>query len=140
MSDKVKSVLIIEDEKTLLDMYKTKFETAGYDFFGAATGEIGINMAKKNQPDLILVDLILANKLEGGHIDGFNVLEQLKHFETTKEIPTYALTNLNQDSDIRRAVDIGADGFLVKSDITPKQLLENAELILSGKHVGLTVD
>ena len=140
MADKTKSVLIIEDEQTLLDMYKLKFETADYAFFGVGTGEKGIEVAKKNHPDLILVDLILANKLEGGHIDGFSVLETLKSNAATKDILVYALTNLNQDSDIKRAIEIGADGFLVKSDLTPSQLLKNVKDIFQGKHVGLTLE
>jgi two-component system response regulator VicR len=137
MADGQKTILIIEDDKTLLEMYRLKFEAAGFAFLGAATGEEGITLAETKQPDLILVDLLLENKVAGGKIGGFAVLEELKANGKTKTIPMYALTNLNQESDVKEAFKLGADGYLVKSDMTPKELIENAQAILRGEKVGI---
>ena len=136
MSDTAKTILIIEDELTLLEMYRLKFEAAGFNFLGAATGEEGITLAETKHPNLILVDLILANKVAGGKIDGFAVLQELKRNPHTKAIPIYALTNLNQDSDIEEAFKLGADGYFVKSDLTPKELVDNAQKIFRGEKIG----
>lgn len=137
MTDTAKTTLIIEDDKTLLGMYRLKFEAAGMAFLGASTGEEGIKLAESKQPDLILVDLLLENKVAGGKIDGFAVLAELKSNPKTKNIPMYALTNLNQESDIKEAFKLGADGYLVKSDLTPKELVENARKIFNGEKVGV---
>lgn len=136
MPEAPKTILMIEDEATLLNMYRLKFEAAGFIFLGAATGEEGITLAEREQPDLILVDLILANKVAGGKIDGFAVLQELKSNPKTKAIPIYALTNLNQDSDVDEAFKLGADGYFVKSDLTPKELVDNAQKIFRGEKVG----
>ncbi len=132
-----KIIIMIEDEDTLRGMYKLKFDSSEYDFRGVATGEEGLELAKKIKPDLMLVDLMLENKENGGAIDGFEVIEELKKDGNTKNIPTYALTNLNQDSDIKKAFAKGADGFFVKSDLTPQELLGNVEKIFKGERVGL---
>ncbi len=136
MPDTLKTILMIEDETTLLEMYRLKFEAAGFTFLGTATGEEGLTLAETKQPDLILVDLILASKVAGGKIDGFAVLQELKNNPKTKNIPIYALTNLNQDSDIGQAFKLGADGYFVKSDLTPKELVANAQKIFRGEKVG----
>ena len=78
---------MIEDETTLLEMYRLKFEAAGFTFLGTATGEEGLTLAETKQPDLILVDLILASKVAGGKIDVFAVLQELKNNPKTKNIP-----------------------------------------------------
>jgi len=128
---------MIEDEETLLGMYKMKFESESFNFLGVRTGEEGISLAEEKCPDLVLIDLILESKVGGGKIDGFVVLQQLKENKKTKNIPMYALTNLNQDSDIERAKELGVDGYFVKSDLTPKELVENIKKIFRGEKVGV---
>lgn len=137
MSDEKKKVLVIENEPTILEMYQIKFSSSEFEFIGASTGEQGIEKARKQKPDVVLVDLILRNKLEGGHVDGLSVVQELKKNKQTKNIPVYALTNLNQESDIKRAMDYGADGFLVKSDLTPQQLLDNIKKMFNGESIGI---
>ncbi|MFA5318470.1 MAG: response regulator [Patescibacteria group bacterium] len=132
-----KKILMVEDEETLREMYKLKFEAAGYNFIGVPTGEEGITLAEKESPDLMLIDLMLKNKIDGGNIDGFGVIEELKKDPKTKNIPMYALTNLNQESDIDQVFKLGADGFFVKSDLTPQELIDNVERIFKGEKVGL---
>ncbi len=135
-----KKILMIEDEDTLREMYKLKFDSVDYDFIGVATGEEGIKIAEKESLDLMLVDLMLENKVGGGKIDGFDVIKKLKNNPKTKDIPMYALTNLNQETDINQAFKLGADGYFVKSDLTPKELLDNVKKIFNGEKVGLTHD
>ncbi len=137
MSGEQKTILIVEDEETLLQMYQIKFESSGFNFLGVTTGEAGLNVVKDQKPNIILVDLILKNKAEGGYLDGFTVIAKLKKNLDLKSIPIYALSNLNQDSDIQKAKKAGADGYLVKSDATPRELVDSVNKILAGEKVGI---
>lgn len=131
-------VLVIEDETTLLDMYKMKFEASDFVFFGATTGEEGLAIAKKEQPDLVMVDLMLENKAEGGVMDGYEVIRKLRDEAAMNGKKICALTNLDQDKNVQDARTAGADDYLVKSDLTPGELVDRARDILAGKQVGLT--
>ncbi len=134
-----KKVLIIEDDRTLLEMYKIKFTAKGFDVSGATTGEEGLKIAFSQKFDLILVDLKLINKIEGGRIDGFEVIEKFKKNGNTKEAKIYALSNLDQEKEIERAYKLGADGYLVKSDLTPSELVAAVGDIFNGKEVGIKI-
>jgi len=134
MSDN-KTILVIEDEETLLNMYRLKFEASGFNFSGFTTGEAGLEIVKKQTFDIILVDLMLKNKTEGGIIDGYDVITQLKKDGNKAKI--YALTNFDQDKSVDKAFTVGADGYLIKSDITPGELVSKVNDILVGKKVGV---
>ncbi|OGF26467.1 hypothetical protein A2242_03535 [Candidatus Falkowbacteria bacterium RIFOXYA2_FULL_47_9] len=137
MPDDQKTVLIIEDEETLLDMYRLKFEVSGFAVLIAPTGEAGLEIMKTARPDLILVDLVLGNKAAGGVLDGYEVIRRLKRNQETAHIKMCALTNYDQDKNVEDAYAAGADDYLVKSDLTPAELVSKARDILAGKKVGL---
>lgn len=126
-----KKILIIEDEEFLSEMYKMKFMQEGYRVFVADNGLEGIELAKKEKPDLILLDLVLPN------MDGYKVLKELKGKEETKNIKIYILSNLGQNGEINKGFTGGADGYLVKANLTPSQLAENVGRIFNGQTVGV---
>ncbi|HAT73937.1 MAG: Response regulator receiver protein [Candidatus Moranbacteria bacterium GW2011_GWF2_36_839] len=105
-----KKILIIEDEETLQRALTQYLEEENFEVFGAMDGEKGVEMVKKEKPDLVLLDIILPKK------DGFKVLEEIKQDETTKNIPVILLTNLESIDDIQKAFDKGATTYLVKSE------------------------
>lgn len=111
-------VLIVEDEESLAQMYKTKFEREGYQVIVAVDGAVGLELAVKNQPDIILLDIILPQK------DGFMVLKELKENKKTKDIKVLMLTNLGQDEDMVKGKKLGAADYLLKADLTPAQLVD----------------
>ncbi len=113
-----KNILIIEDEKSVSDMYKTHLENKGYQIAVSSNGKEGMELAKKEKPDLILLDIILPQK------DGFTVLGKLKADKSTKKIPIVLLTNLGQDDDKKRGKDLGARDYLIKANLTPSQIGE----------------
>ena len=135
MLDTKKTVLVIEDEVTLLEMYTIKFSASDLNFFGASTGEEGIKQISEQHVDLLLVDLMLQNKAVGGVIDGYEVIKQVR--KNNKDIKICALTNLDQEKNIKEAYIAGADDYLVKSDLTPAELVAKAKDILAGKKVGV---
>ena len=105
-----KKILIIEDESTLNKSVVDFLSAENFQVLSALDGEAGLEMAKKEIPDLILLDIILPEK------DGYEVLDELKKDEKTKNIPVILLTNLESQEDIVRAFEKGATTYLVKSD------------------------
>ncbi|PIT90425.1 MAG: response regulator, partial [Candidatus Komeilibacteria bacterium CG10_big_fil_rev_8_21_14_0_10_41_13] len=89
-----KKILIIEDDGFLLQMYSSKLTLEGFKVVDAIDGEKGVRVAKKELPDLILLDLMLPKK------DGVTVLGELKKDKETKNIPVIILTNIGQKEDI----------------------------------------
>lgn len=128
-------VLVIEDDATLLEMYKIKFNISGLNFIGASTGEEGLQIIEKQPVTLVLVDLILQNKAAGGVIDGYEVIKRVR--KRDKDIKICALTNLDQTKNIEEAYKAGANDYLVKSDLTPAELVDKVKEILEGKKVGV---
>lgn len=126
-----KKILIIEDEEALSEIYKMKFEQEGYEVLSANDGTEGINLAKKKKPDLILLDLVLPG------MSGYKVLEELRAAEETKNIKVYILSNLGQNGEINKGFEDGADGYMIKANLTPSQLAENVEKIFDGQSVGV---
>lgn len=104
-----KRILIIEDEKPLAHALELKMTHEGYETVVANTGELGMKEATTGKYDLILLDLILPG------MDGFSILEQLR----SKKAKTVViiLSNLGQDEDRKKASELGAKNYLVKSNV-----------------------
>ncbi len=116
-----KKILLIEDDNFLVEMYKIKFEKEGYKVATALNGDEGINQARKEKPDLILLDLVLPEK------DGYEVLEVLKKDEQTKAIPVIILSNLGQNGEVKKGKEKGAEDYLIKANFTPRQLMDKVK-------------
>ena len=118
---KQKIILFVEDNPAIQKTFGEILTQEGYQVISAADGEVGISLAKKEKPDLILLDLILPKK------DGFEVLKELKAEEQTKEIPVIVLSVLEGSEDIQKAIETGANSYLVKSDYTPEELIKKVK-------------
>ena len=124
MDKKPTKVLLVEDDKMILDMYTLKFAQEGYKVFQAENGKDGLVMAKKENPDIILLDIILPQ------MDGFSVLKKLKSDSDTKNMPVVLLTNLGQDGDVKKGLELGAIDYLIKANYTPSQVVEKVKSLL----------
>jgi len=118
MLDNKKKILIVEDDPMISSIYKTKFEADGFAAVVAGNGAEGLDIARKEQPDIIMLDVILPQ------IDGFSVLEELKKDKLTKDIPVIMLTNLGTDEDKAKGEKMGAVDYFVKISLTPAQISE----------------
>ena len=94
-----KKIIIVEDENFLVDMYKLKFEQAGFDVLTAENGKRGLELSLKEKPDLILLDIVLPE------MDGFEVLAELKKNKQTKDIPVLIFSNLGQKEEIEKVLN-----------------------------------
>ena len=101
-------ILIVEDNMDNYELVRFILERAGYDVFLAVNGRDGVDAARLQQPDMILMDLGMPE------MDGWNATEKLKSDESTKFIPIYALSAYTLPSDRKRALDAGCDGYLTK--------------------------
>jgi DNA-binding response OmpR family regulator len=106
----MKKILFVEDEPNLQKAIGEILKQEGYEIFGAFDGAEGIALAKKEKPDMILLDLILPKK------DGFEVLKEIKADDDIKDTPVIILTNLEGSGDVEKALDLGATTYLVKAN------------------------
>ena len=120
----MKQILFIEDESALQKTVGEVLRQEGFKVLPALNGEIGIRLAKEKKPDLIIVDLVLPKR------NGFEVIEDLKEDEGTKDIPIIVLTNLEDLKGIQRAIDLGATTYLVKSNYRLEEVVEKIKGVL----------
>ena len=117
-----KTILITEDDEFLTQMYKIQLEAEGFIIEIALNGEDALKQIDAKQPDLLLLDLLLPA------VDGFEVLE---HIQKKKyKFPIVILTNLGQDVDKKKCMELGATDYLVKSQVDTKELVEKLKKYL----------
>lgn len=121
MSNGVKKILFIEDESALQKALSDMLIPNGYEVVQALDGEIGMRIAEDQQPDLILLDLILPRK------NGFEVLTSLKQNKSTKHIPVIVLTNLEGVDEVEKVLSLGATTYLVKANYGLEEVLQKVK-------------
>ncbi|MBD3359789.1 MAG: response regulator [Candidatus Buchananbacteria bacterium] len=122
--DKKIKILLIEDDSFLVEMYTTKFELEGFEVVSAEDGKKGLEMVKKENPDIILLDILMPK------MDGFAVLDALKKDEEVADIPVILLTNLGQKDDVKKGFEKGAVGYLIKAHFMPSEVVDKIKKIL----------
>lgn len=120
----MKKILFIEDESALQRAVTQVLTEEGYKVLSALDGETGLELAKKELPNLILLDIILPKK------DGFEVLEELKADPAAGRIPVIILSNLEGSSDVERALALGAKSYLVKTNYRLDEVVQKIKDIL----------
>lgn len=117
MPETKKKILLVEDDPMIVDMYKIRLEEDGFEVYVTDKGSEALKIAEKENPDLVLLDIILPE------IDGFAVLQLLKEDAKTKKIPVILLTNLGQESDRQKGLSFGAADYFVKAQFTPANVI-----------------
>jgi DNA-binding response OmpR family regulator len=114
-----KHVLCIEDEHFITELYVRALTKAGYQVAVEFDGAKGLQAAQTNAYDIILLDLMLPT------MTGMEVLKRLRNPKETPELKARVIitTNLGQDEETREAIERQADGYIIKAEITPKQLV-----------------
>lgn len=129
MSSKGK-VLIIEDDRYILKMYQLKLSLEGFNVQVAENGKLGVERVKEFMPNIILLDILMPE------LDGFEVLEIIKGDSETKDIPVLIMSNLGQEDHIQKGMELGAIGYVVKSQYSPSQVVEKIKGVLAGAKAG----
>jgi two-component system, OmpR family, alkaline phosphatase synthesis response regulator PhoP len=121
------SIAIIEDEAAIANMYKLKFDEAGYKVFLANNGKDGLEICHKENPDIVLMDLMMPE------MSGQEAIKALRGTDWGKKLLVVALTNLSQSEAHLELGSSGFDDYAVKAYYTPKQLFEKVEGLLKQK-------
>lgn len=114
----MKKILFIEDEEVLRNLLQKKLAHEGYEVITASDGEIGVEMIKKERPDLILLDILMPKKT------GFEVMEEISKDEELKKIPIIIISNSGQPVELEKAKALGAKDCLVKTEFDPQEVIE----------------
>ena len=113
------SILIAEDDTILRELYVKKFGNEGYEIRAAEDGEQAIAAIKERAPDLMICDI----RMPG--VDGFQVLKEFP--KESRKFPIIMLTNFDQEDLKKRALEMGADDYCMKTDFTMNGLVEKVE-------------
>ncbi|MFA6271899.1 MAG: response regulator [Patescibacteria group bacterium] len=116
-----KKILVIEDERPLLNALSAKLQVEGFEVIEAENGELGLKLALSKQPDLILLDIILPK------MDGITVLEHLRENTWGKTAKVIILSNLNDWNNTSSAVNLNVHDYLVKSDWQIKDVIKKVK-------------
>ena len=123
----MKKILVVEDDQTLRKVLNDKLEHDGYEVVSAENGQVGLEKALSDNPDCILLDVIMPVK------DGISMLRDLRRSKSASEIPVILLTNLDDSQTALDALENGVTDYLVKSDWTLEDVLLKIEAVTSDK-------
>lgn len=122
-----KRILLVEDDFAIQDMYKRVLEQAGYEVMVTANGKEGVELFNHAPFDLVLLDIMLPD------LDGISALTQMKQNQQNTDTKIVMLTNLGQDDVIKKAFAIGANSYLIKSSLTPYQVVDEVKSIFDNQ-------
>lgn len=119
-----KKLLVVEDDPFLLDIYETKLKMSGFNIDVATTGEDCLEKLADRKYDLMVLDIVLPR------IDGWEILSKINQQKKDNSNPNLnsmkiiILSNLGQKEEIKKGLQLGADGFMIKAHFTPSQIVE----------------
>ncbi len=119
-----KKILLVEDDNNLREIYEARLQAEGYEIVSARDGEEALVVAKSEKPDLVISDIMMPK------ISGFEMLDILRNTEGLKHVKVIMLTALGQSDDQQRADKLGADRYLVKSQVTLEDIVKAAHDLL----------
>jgi two-component system phosphate regulon response regulator PhoB len=119
-----KKILMVEDDNAMASVYVKRLESEGFEVKRVDNGEDALASAVEYHPDMIILDVMMPK------ISGFEVLDILKNTSATAQIKVIMLTALGQDSDQEKAKGLGADDYLVKSQIVISEVIDRIKNII----------
>ncbi len=122
----MKKILIIEDERALVEVLRDEFTLNKFDVVVAYNGEEAMTQMRAELPDFILLDLLLPRK------DGFEILQEKQKDKKIRDIPVLVLSNLGQGDDVERAITLGAVDYFIKTQHPINEIVKKVQYILSG--------
>ncbi|PKQ17347.1 MAG: hypothetical protein CVT67_00625 [Actinobacteria bacterium HGW-Actinobacteria-7] len=120
-----KTILVVEDTQMLRQMYSDRLEHDGYRVLNAADGAEALTLMRSDTPDLILLDLIMPK------MSGLEVLDLVKRDPRLRDVPVLILSNLGQEADVKRGIEMGAVDYLIKNEARPNDVANRISKILA---------
>jgi DNA-binding response OmpR family regulator len=113
---KTETILLVEDDPFMVDIYTTKLNEFGYSVETAFDGEEALRKINEKKPDLVLLDIVLPN------IDGWEILSMIKTQEKFKDLKVVILSNLGQRPEIEKGIKLGAVKYIIKAHHAPSEV------------------
>jgi len=120
-----KKILIVEDEKILAEMYRDKFTEAGFEVSVTFEAKDGLKLAKKEKPDLIVLDILLPRE------NGIYFLTELRNDSEISSIPVVVFSNFDDPETKRTALRLGVKDYLIKTNYTPQEIINEVKNYLA---------
>ena len=112
-------ILIVDDDKFMVDMYSTKFAESGFQVEVALDGEEALEKLSGGlRPDIFLIDVIMPK------LDGFQLVQKLKEQKLDQQAAIIVLSNLGQQDDLDKSLGLGVDGYIIKASATPTEVVK----------------
>lgn len=128
MAEAKKKILLVDDDKFLVDMYTVKFREANFDIIPAFSGEEAMDRLKEGaDPDVVIFDIIMPG------MSGLDFINAVRENKLALRAAFIVLSNQGQRSDIEEAKKLGIDGYIVKANTIPSEVLEQVVEILKKK-------
>lgn len=124
------TILIIEDEPGFRRTYSDLFNHYGHNVLEAENGKLGWELARLKHPDLILLDLVMPE------MDGYEVLQCIRAEPSTRNIPVIIFSVLGEQTDIQRALELGASDYIIKGFYSPGEVLKKIGQFLAQPEIG----
>ena len=120
----MKKILIVEDDSFLKNLESAKFTHEGFEVVTTSSEKETVEMLPTIHPDIILLDLMLPD------VDGLSLLEKIRNNETTKTTPIIVFSNVADENQTKRALEMGANDFMLKSNFTLGDIIEKIHAII----------
>ena len=120
-------VLVVEDDKFLVNAYRVKFEKMGYEIKIALDGVEALEVLGKWRPDVVILDLVMPK------MDGYEFLEKMRAIPEYEKIPVLIASNLGQNEDLNKAKEMGANNYVIKGNLSLSELVIKLEELIPKK-------
>jgi DNA-binding response OmpR family regulator len=117
-------LLLVEDDPFLVDIYTTKFKEKGFEIDSASDSDVAFRKMNEKKPDLLLLDIVLPN------LDGWEILKKIRQDKNLNDLKVMILSNLSQKQEIDKAMNLGANKYLIKAHHSPSEVVEEAKALL----------
>jgi CheY-like chemotaxis protein len=121
-------ILIIDDDEAIVEIWSLSLKKAGFEVISASSGKEGIQLAKSQMPDLILLDQIMPD------LKGNDVLKTIKTDAQTKEIPVALVSNYSESQLAQQAIEEGAVDYIFKYQVEPEDLVTKVKAFIQEKN------
>lgn len=120
----MKSILLVEDDPFLVEIYTAKLKEAGFSVIVATDGKESLKKMKEKVPDLLLLDIVLPD------LNGWEVLREIKKEDKLNNLKIVILSNLGEKEEVEKGLKLGVERYLVKARYTPSEVVEEVKKIL----------
>jgi len=120
----MKTILLVEDDPFLIDIYSTKLKATGFSVEIAEDGEQCLKKLKEQVPDILLLDIVLPG------LNGWEILRRIKQDDKLKSLKVVVLSNLGEKEEVEKGLKLGVARYLVKAHYTPTEVVQEIKKIL----------